>query len=56
MLPLSINTGKENGAIKFISSLLLLYFLREESGFSSRVCHSRQASVDMEKRKRGQRQ
>lgn len=37
MLPPSINRGTENGAIKFISSLLLLYFLKKERGFSSRV-------------------
>lgn len=50
MLPLSINRGKENGAIKFISSLLLLYLLREREA-SAAACHSRRASVHVDKRK-----
>lgn len=49
-MPLSISRGRENRAIKFISSLLIPYFLKKERGLTSGVCRGRGTTVHMEKK------
>ena len=50
VVPLSISRGRENGAIKFISTLKLFFriFLRKR-GLSGGVCRGRGTAVRMEK-------